>query len=920
MRHWLQIATRDWRTRPARSALSVLAVALGVAVVTWVTGSYESVRRSINEAVLEWIGRSHVIVEPVEGVWALFSQDVEALVAAEPGVAATTCRTREYVEVAPLPRDRAADPAFQRIEVTGVMPASEPTFRPYRMSAGRFLRPDDENGLLVEAAFAAECGVGVGDEMLLRDPDAPHAARRFRILGLVDRRRASLNQAPMTWARLADVQALTGLHGRIKSVDAILADPRVANLQAVARGLRQRIEERNRRLEGGEHQSERLEVKTTEAQHQKLGAAQGLLQFIVTLLSCAVLLTAFFIILASMSMGVSERIRELGLLRCVGARRAQAAGLVLAHTIPLGLAGTALGLPLGVGLQWLTLLAAPAYVGSLAISPWCICLAAFGGLATTLLASVIPAFLSASVSPAQAARPHATTASRAWVWAAALAGLLLLGAQEMLRRRIRPESAEGLNLQAIYSLVALYAASALLAPAIVALVGRAAAAVVAISVRLRPELLQAEIGKAPFRAAAICSGLMVGLSLIVGLVVWGESIKQGWQFPREFPDAMLYSYSPLPLEAVRALRDTEGVAQFTVADDFSFSLSKPSILRPFRLLDQFSRFLAIDPEEGFSLVKLAFLEGSERDALARLRRGGHLLITREFAQARGLHLDDPLTLWVDDTRATFRIAGVIASPGLDIAISFFNATTYFQTYAVGAVIGTLDDARKLFGRNYGKLILMNFAFARGDESPIPSAAARVHGSGPVPAPGQRVNFALGPGPLPGDGPEERIVNQMLVRLGDPPKAFVTARELKRQIERNIDRVTLLLSTIPLVGLVVSALGLANVMASSVAHRIREIALLRAIGITRGQTLRLVIAEALVIGMLGSLLGLGLGLMLGRATNSMTLSLWGLAPSFTVPWGLVAAGSGLAILLCLLAALVPAHHASRHNILSVLAEA
>ena len=59
-------------------------------------------------------------------------------------------------------------------------------------------------------------------------------------------------------------------------------------------------------------------------------------------------------------------------------------------------------------------------------------------------------------------------------------------------------------------------------------------------------------------------------------------------------------------------------------------------------------------------------------------------------------------------RETFRIAGVIASPGLDIAISFFNAGTYFQSYAVGAIICTLDDADRLFGRRSGKLMLFNF--------------------------------------------------------------------------------------------------------------------------------------------------------------------------------------------------------------------
>ncbi|MCZ6697505.1 MAG: hypothetical protein O7D94_01075, partial [Planctomycetota bacterium] len=77
MRHWLQLGTRNWRTKPARTGLAVLAVALGVAVVVWVTCCFESVRRSMNETVLAWIGRSHVVVQHVNGRWAFFDEQVE---------------------------------------------------------------------------------------------------------------------------------------------------------------------------------------------------------------------------------------------------------------------------------------------------------------------------------------------------------------------------------------------------------------------------------------------------------------------------------------------------------------------------------------------------------------------------------------------------------------------------------------------------------------------------------------------------------------------------------------------------------------------------------------------------------------------------------------------------------------------------
>lgn len=917
MHHWWQLATRNWRTRPGRSALAALSVTLGVAVVVWVTCCYESVRQGITRVVLEWIGSAHVIIEPVEGVWAVFDANLEADIAKVPGVIHTTTRTREYVEAA---SGLVKPPRFNLIEMTGVVPEKEKIFRTYRMTAGRFIEPADRNAIVVEALLADELKLKVGDPILIRSANSSDDVRSFHIVGLLDRRRASLNQAPMTWAKLPDVQSIVGLPGRIKGVDVILADPSVASIQKTAAEIRRMIEERNKHRVAADHEAEALQVKTTETQHKKLGAAQGLLQFIMLLLSCVVLLTSFFIILASMSMSIVERITELGLLRCVGVTRRQLSGLILFQTLPLGLVGTLLGLPFGILLLWLTMRAVPDYLGEMVFSRWGILLATIGGIGTTLLGAAVPAFRALSVSPVQAARAELSRRVSLWIWLSSLMGLAFLAAQELLRRRLNASDSAAFDAWGVTLVLLLYGGCALLAPGMVVLLGRAAVVLSAALLRLAPQLLGEEIDKAPVRCAAVCSGLMVGLSLIVGLVVWAESVKEGWQFPKEFPDALLYSYSALPLDEVEALRHTPGVGQFTVCDDFAFSLSRPSKLGIFRslsMLEQSSRFLAIDPDRAFRIIKLAFLEGNERDAVAKLKKGNYVLVTREFANARKVHLGDSFEIWVDDKSAKFTIAGVIGAPGVDIAISFFNATDYFQFYAVGAIFGTREDAERLFGRRYGKLILFNFDLPNTDSSRIVSTADQAITRRPVAKPGERQSMALGPGPIPETGPEERIVNSMLRRLGYPPKAFVTARELKQQIDHNINRVTLLLSAAPFVALLISALGLANLMAANVAGRAKQIAVLRALGVTRGQVSRMVLGEALVVGLLGSALGLSLGLLLARTSNFMTHLLSGFEPAFTVPWGLVGAGAGLATLMCILAAWIPARRASRANIVAVL---
>lgn len=927
MQHWSLLVTRNWRSKPARSALAVLAAALGVGVVVWVTCCYESVRRKVTDVVLEWIGRSHIVLESPAGVWGFYDEDVLRLAGETSGVQYATANLREYVEIAADRKPSNNNSEYARIEVTGVLPESELRFRTYKLAAGRFLSPSDQNAIVIERLLAKELGVAVGDHLRVRHHATFDAPQSFKIVGIIDRRRASLNQPPMTWANLKDVQALADMQGRIKSIDIMVADPTTTRIRAVAESLEEQLAKRNKLRKTEGLSSQDVVVKTTEAQHQKLGAAQGLLRFIMMLLSCAVLLTAFFIIVATMSMGVTERITELGLMRCVGLTRMQLSAVLLLQTVPLGVAGVVIGLPLGFALQWLTIWFVPEYVGAMAVSRWGIALAVGGGLGATLLGAAFPALSAFAVTPVEAAREHAGDRARRWIGAIACVGVSLIVAHELAKRSMSINNPSAFDARAILSLVLLYGGSAMLAPAVVVMLGRVAVRIAAAALRLKPQLLGDEIGKAPYRSAAICCGLMVGLSLIVGLVVWGKSVKQGWEFPKEFPDALLYTYSRQPLEDVRALAKVNGVRDFTATADFPFSLKAPSTLGIFKMfqgLDQFSRFLAIDPDEGLNVVKLAFVEGNEVDAKEKLKQGQHILITREFANARSKHLGDKLSIWVqvdggEFKKATFRIAGVVASPGLDIAISFFNATSYFQTYAVGAIIGTLDDAERLFGLRFGSLMLFNFDFKQIDATRIEADSSQALPRPSKTSPTGRPTFMLGEGPIPGDGPEERIVNAMLEKLDYPPKAFVTARELKYQIDNNINRVTLLLSAIPFVGLIVAALGLANLMAANVASRSKQIAVLRALGATRNQIARIIMGEAFVLGLIGSGLGLALGITLGRTSNTMTTLLSGFEPTFSIPWSLVLGGAALATGLCLLAAMIPARYAARSNIVSVLSD-
>ena len=103
-----------------------------------------------------------------------------------------------------------------------------------------------------------------------------------------------------------------------------------------------------------------------------------------------------------------------------------------------------------------------------------------------------------------------------------------------------------------------------------------------------------------------------------------------------------------------------------------------------------------------------------------------------------------------------------------------------------------------------------------------------------------------------------------------------------------------------------ALGIASVLAVSVAQRTREIGILRAMGTRRRQMLQVFLVQGAVLGLAGSLLGALAGWGLVWAFNNMGPGLFDVA----MPPALVPAAMALATLAGIGAALVPASRASR----------
>jgi putative ABC transport system permease protein len=154
----------------------------------------------------------------------------------------------------------------------------------------------------------------------------------------------------------------------------------------------------------------------------------------------------------------------------------------------------------------------------------------------------------------------------------------------------------------------------------------------------------------------------------------------------------------------------------------------------------------------------------------------------------------------------------------------------------------------------------------------------------------------------------------------PGTMALTQSDFTQQIDDMMNGIMLFIGAIASIGLIVGVISIVNIMMVNVTERTREIGVLKAIGFTNGEVLSSILAEAGLLGFIGSLIGLILAaallqlaiIFLGPQLGMEDITLLYMLP----PWLIVAVIGG-ATILSMLAGLYPAWKASRLNVVEAL---
>ena len=333
------VVWKHWASNRLRTALTLLGIALGVAIVVAIfVMDHNTIQTRFLQQSLE---RGPVDLEamPVEG---RATAEVLADLRARPKVEAATV----WREGKAMLRSKTGS---VDAELLGIEPGNASSFDHYAMESGADLQPSDEgNAILLGAEAARLLGVAPGDRIAIEE-----AARSVRY----ECRDGQLVALPEPARELARVEvAVKGIVAPLRMGRRNFGQVAVAPI-GIARNFPSPAPERFqiRRVYGADLDRLRNELTSAgyvvadeRAAQLGEGADERAFRNGIKILGCLALLLGMFVVFQTLSHSLVARVRMLGLLRCIGASRGAVGRIFLFDALLLGIVGSALGVMLGV--------------------------------------------------------------------------------------------------------------------------------------------------------------------------------------------------------------------------------------------------------------------------------------------------------------------------------------------------------------------------------------------------------------------------------------------------------------------------------------------------------------------------------------------------------------------------------------------
>ncbi|QDU58061.1 ABC transporter permease [Aeoliella mucimassa] len=620
-------------------------------------------------------------------------------------------------------------------------------------------------------------------------------------------------------------------------------------------------------------------------------------------------LAAVFIIFSTLSMGVTERSREFAMLRAIALSRGQVGMIIAVESLALAIIGWLGGLLAGWVILSIAAQSKPDLFPDGAKLGWtCVGLTGASVVVGALGAAIVPAWQAMRIRPLDALSPSTTEQSPKWPWVCLAIGLVMISMAPISVFFVAMDDASRTWLWAVVSYPCLLVGMALVTPAAIIASEKYLGPLVARLLCIDPLLLRGHLSTNLWRTLGTTLALASGLALYVSAQTWGYSMLQPFLPGEWMPDAIV-GFQPIGLDESQAaeVAKIDGVQ----GDLLPLALEQSKIAWPD---DQLPRGMGKDNAIVIGLdapralassdpfLDLKFVAGSPAEAAEAIASSNSCLVSEDYEMATGIGVGDLLTFTppnAPQSKVEYQVVGVVSLPGWQWFTKFSGVRRHFVRTG-GIVLADHDRVRSDFALGERtEFFWLHFDGSKPVaeiEQAMQSLAEQDSGESFV-----------------ADGVGQVTAYRPFARLTD-------TASIRTSISRRADGVIWSMSQLPLVTLLITSLAVVNTIIASVRARTWELAVLRSIGTTRGELVRLVIAESLLIGLVVCLVSLSFGLIAGWCGVGMSRysgAFFGGPPTFLIPWSHLSLGFALALGACLLAAVWPAVTIGRAKPLALL---
>lgn len=700
----------------------------------------------------------------------------------------------------------------------------------------------------IDKATADRVGFDVGDPLKVILNDGLHD---FTIVGLVGLGNSDgfVGATTVVFDHEAAAELL-GSDGTVDTIDIKVADG--ADVAEVQQAIEQILPARTEVITGDELADELKD---------QVGEIVSLFGTGLLIFALIASFVASFVINNVYGITIGQRLRELALLRAIGASGRQVRRLVLVEAVVVSVIATAIGMLGGFAVAKGLIAVFNAGGGGfppapMVFKPRTAIVAVIVGIGVTVVSVLLPAWRASRIPPVAAMRPEAGFSAISKAKNTVVGALMTVAgvALFLLGILVRPGSGAAwgslAGLGALLTIFGVTSLSATFARPVARTIGAPFQQVFGTSGRFARD----NAGRTPRRTARTASALMIGVAVITAGSVFFASLRDTFTKILEESTSFDYivlddaSFQPLPPEVAARLAQ----------------LPELSAVSPFRNIranidDSTSTFTAINPTAFEQLADLKVTEGSFED----LDTVGTVMVYSGAADDKGLSVGDSFDVtWQNGQQSSLAVVGL------------FDDNSLGGNWFVS--IDTLESVSTQTPSD-------QFVVAKRAEGVEPDAAKAA------------IDAALAEFPQATVQTQSEFVDQQ-----------------RGQISTLLNIVTALLT----VAIIFSFIGIAVTLALSVFERTREIGLLRAIGMSR-RTLRSSVRwEAVIVTLFGVAVGILVGLVFGVALSYAVPN--DVINGVSIPWVRLVVVTVGAAAFAVFAAWYPARKASRMNVLEAIA--